>query len=442
MEQLDTRIDNAIVITADEADTVHRNGWVGIADGRIAGVGSMADPLPTAVETEDAGGGIVMPGLVNTHTHLPMTLFRGLADDLPLETWLTDRIFEAERRYIDPETVAVGTRLACAEMIRSGTTTCCDGYFHEDAVAEAVLASGMRAVLGQGVIDFPAPGVPDPADGVRTAAAFLDRWTGVSDRITPSIFCHSPYTCGDATLKAAKAAAGLHPFQIHVAETRSERDQSIKQWGVSPVVRLDRLGVIDERTLLVHGVWIDKADREIIARRGAAVAHCPESNMKLASGIAPVPALMAAGIPVGLGTDGCASANTLDLFGTADRAAKLQKVVTGDPTALSAVTVVAMLTRIGARAVGLGETVGALIPGRAADLIRISVDRPHLVPLYEPRSHLVYAVRGDDVTDVMVAGRWLLRRGVLTTLDEAGVKEAARAVGRRISADREGGKWR
>lgn len=208
------------------------------------------------------------------------------------------------------------------------------------------------------------------------------------------------------------------------------------------MVRLDQLGVIDERTLLVHGVWIDEKDREIIARRGAAVAHCPESNMKLASGIAPVQALMAAGVPVGLGTDGCASANTLDLFGAADRAAKLQKVATGDPTALSAATVVAMLTRTGARAVGLGETVGALIPGRAADLIRISVDRPHLVPLYEPCSHLVYAVRGDDVTDVMVAGRWLLRQGLLTTLDEAGIKAAARAVGRRISADREGGKWR
>jgi len=258
-----------------------------------------------------------------------MTLFRGLADDLPLSLWLDEFIFPCEAKYLTPETVRVGTLLACAEMLLSGTTTCCDGYFFEDDVASAVYKSGIRGVLGQGVIDFPAPGVPDPSDNIKNAVRFVEKWQNVSPLITPSIFCHSPYTCCQETLKKAKAASdskGLL-FQIHAAETKSEYVRIQSEQHTTPVKYLDRIGSLDENTLIVHGIWLDDDDIEIIAKRRSKVSHNPQSNMKLASGVAPVPSLITAGVTVGLGTDGCASNNDLDLFrhGCRDR------IENGDP---------------------------------------------------------------------------------------------------------------
>ena len=417
----DIVIHNGLIITVNSDFDVIENGVVCITKGTIHRIEAWADdkPLPEAKEIIDANGGIVMPGLVNTHTHLPMTLFRGLADDLPLALWLDEFIFPCEAKYLTPETVRLGTLLACAEMILSGTTTCCDGYFFEDDVASAVSKSGIRGVLGQGVIDFPAPGVPDPSDNIKNAVAFIEKWDGVSSLITPSIFCHSPYTCSEKTLKKAKAASDSKGLllQIHAAETKSEYIRIQTEQHTTPVKYLDRIGILDEDTLIVHGIWLDDDDIEIIAKRRSKVSHNPQSNMKLASGIAPVPSLLNAGVTVGLGTDGCASNNDLDLFQEMDTAAKLHKVNLLDPTVMDAKTVLKMATRDGAKAIGFDKHIGSLEPGKQADVIIVDTYKPHMVPMYNPASHIIYTAQGSDVRDVIVAGRILLRNKNLLTID-------------------------
>ena len=404
----DLVLHNGIVLTVNSEFDILPEGLICIRNGVIESIvpADSDTPHPPAKQILNADGGIIMPGLVNTHTHLPMTLFRGLADDLPLQEWLNEHIFPAESTQIHSASVRNGTSLGCMEMLRSGTTTCCDGYFLENEVAEAVLETGLRAVLGQGVIDFPAPGVPDPANNIRTASDFVEKWTGRSDRITPSVFCHSPYTCSEETLKKAKMLAaekGLL-FQIHVAETKSEHERILAEKGLSPVQYLDRLGILDEATLLVHAVWTDEADREIIAERKSKISHNPESNMKLASGVAAVPEFLKAGITVGLGTDGCASNNNLDLFREMDTTAKLHKVNTRDPTVMDARTVIRMATIEGAKCLGMDHMIGSLEVGKQADIIVIDTAKPHLVPMYHPESHVVYAVSGGDVRNVMVGG--------------------------------------
>jgi len=417
----ETVIHNGTVVTADTDFTIVEGGAVAVTDGRIQKIWQPedGDALPDAEETVDAGGGIVMPGLVNVHTHLPMSLFRGLADDLPLEVWLNEHMFPAEADHIDSETVIMGARLACAELLLGGTTTCCDGYFLVDRFADAVAQTGIRAILGQGVVDFPAPGVPDPAFNVDTAKTYVGRWLDRSGHLMPSIFCHSPYTCSAKTLVNAKRTANNMGvlFQIHVAETRSERDQMVRENALSPVAYLNKQGILDEKTLMVHCVWVDEDDIETIAKTGARVAHCPESNMKLGAGIAPVPAMIAAGIPVGLGTDGCASNNDLDLWGEMDTAAKLHKVQRQDPTVMDAETVVRMATIDGARVLGMDGLIGSLVPGKLADIVVLRSDQPHLTPVYHPASHIVYSAGPGDVRHVMVGGRWVVRNARLLTVD-------------------------
>jgi len=436
---LDVLFYNARVVSSvpDSAEAgIIEDGIVGVRKGRIAELGPR-DPaarLPAAAETIDATGKILMPGLVNTHTHLPMALFRGLADDLPLHTWLNEHIFPAEALHVDPESVRLGAMLACAELLLSGTTTCCDGYFLESFVAEAAADAGLRAVLGQGVIDFPAPGVPDPARNVSVAEDFLEQWGKVHARIHPSVFCHAPYTCSEKTLTYAKEAARRRGalFQIHVAETRSEVEQMRADHGLSPVAYLDRLGILDEDTLVVHGVWVDEEDIRILAETGCPVSHNPQSNMKLASGIAPVPKMLDAGICVGLGTDGCASNNDLDLFSEMDTTAKLHKVSTLDPTVLGADQVLKMATIDGAKALGLGAEVGSIEIGKRADLVVVDTDAPHLMPMYRAVSHLVYAARGSDVKDVMIDGRFVVRDRRLLTVDLKDLLDRVSARCRRI----------
>jgi len=438
--KFDLVIHNAVIVNVNPDFDIIQNGVIGIKDELIQCVQEGGKDLfrPPAFEYLDARGGIVMPGLVNAHTHLPMSLFRGLADDLPLSEWLNDHIFPAEARYLSPETVRIGTKLSCAELILSGTTTCCDGYFFEDEVAEAILETGLRAVAGQGVIDYPAPGVPDPSRNIEAAVEFVTKWRGRSPLLTPSIFCHSPYTCSAETLKKAKQAADRLGvlFQIHVAETKHERDQSIAATGMSPVAYLDSLGVLDENTLAVHAVWVDLNDMDILARRKVNIVHTPESNMKLASGVAPVPKMLAKGLTVALGTDGCASNNDLDLFGEMDRAAKLHKVISEDPTVMTARQVIRMATIEGAKALGMAHVIGSLEPGKQADIIIIDTGKPHLTPLYHPESHLVYAVSGADVSDVFVAGRAIMRNYVPLTLDMDAVMEKAQSSALRIRENR------
>jgi 5-methylthioadenosine/S-adenosylhomocysteine deaminase len=394
--------------------------------------------LPRAAETIDAGGGLIMPGLVNSHTHLPMTLFRGLADDLPLDSWLNEHIFPAEGAHLQPESVRWGTLLACAEMLLAGTTTCCDGYFFEDRVAEAVHTSGMRAVLAQGVIDFPAPGAPDPKKNIAVAQAFVTKWQHASTLITPSIFCHSAYTCSGDTLKKAKALsmdAGLH-FQIHAAETQTECRQIKQDHNTTPIDYLDGLQILDQDTLLIHCVWLTDDDIEIIAKRKAGISHNPESNAKLAAGIAPAPQLLKAGIPLGLGTDGCASNNNLDLFHEMDMAAKIHKAQTYDPTTMDARTVVEMATIGSARVIGLDDQIGSLEKSKQADVIIIENRSPHLTPMYHPASHIVYAAQSADVRDVIVAGRVLVRNRQILSLDVEQIMAEVRKIAAQIQKRR------
>jgi len=416
----DTLIHNALVLTLEPGSPPLERGYVAVTGSRISAVGQDGPQgLPAARERLDARGGLVLPGLVNTHCHAPMTWFRGLADDLPLETWFRDFIFPLERGWLNPDRAYWGALLAAAELIRGGVTTVADGYFYAAEVRRAFSQAGLRAVVAQGIVDLPAPGVPDPRDNLRVAEEFVESGRDFGDLITSTIFCHSAYTCGPETLKSAKALTrtrGL-PFFLHLAETRQEMEEIQRRTGLRPGAYLDGLGVLDELTVAVHAVWLTEEDQDLLALRGVKVSHCPESNLKLAAGVAPVPDLLARGVTVGLGTDGAASNNNLDLWGEMNLAARLHKVWRHDPTALSAPQVLALATRQGARVLGLTDQTGALVPGKAADLIIVDLNQPHLTPLHDPYSHLVYAARARDVRQVMVGGRWLLRRGEFATLD-------------------------
>jgi 5-methylthioadenosine/S-adenosylhomocysteine deaminase len=439
-EMYDLIIHSGMVLTVNPGFDIINDGVICINDGVIARVEARKGPISnySAHEIIDAAGGIIMPGLVNAHAHLSMSIFRGLADDLPLADWLNHHVFPAERAHMRPETVRIGTLLSCAEMLLSGTTSCCDGYFHEDVVAAAVAETGLRAVLGQGVIDYPAPGVPDPGRNIDVASEFAVQWRDRFPRLTSSIFCHSPYTCSEKTLKAAKAAARKHNvlFQIHVAETEDEMIACRLEHGISPVAYLDSLGILDEQTLIIHGIWVEDEDLEILAKKKAPVAHCPESSMKLAAGVAPVPQMLKKGITVGLGTDGCASNNNLDLFGEMDSAAKLHKVVQMDPTVMNAETVIRMATIDGARAIGTDRITGSIETGKQADIIILDTHQPHLVPMYHPESHIVYAARGADVRHVLVSGEILIRDFKAVRLDIGHIMSQAREIARRVQARR------
>lgn len=436
----DLVVHNGTIVTVNDSFEIIPNGLICVKAGKLERVENLADDqsLPAADEIIDAGGGLIMPGLINTHTHLPMTLFRGLADDLPLNIWLNQHIFPAESAHINPERVRWGSLLACAEMLLCGTTTCCDGYFHENIVAEALQTSGMRAVLAQGVIDLPAPGVPDPKDNLKIPDAFIARWQNRTSLISPSVFCHSAYTCSAETLKAAKtlcAASGLL-LQIHVAETQHECRQIQDEHQCTPIQYLDRLEILDQNTLLIHCVWLTDEDIAIIAARKAGISHNPESNAKLASGIAPVPEILRSGIPVGLGTDGCASNNNLDLFHEMDMAAKLHKAASFDPTTMDARTVVEMATIGGAKAIGLGTHIGSLEVGKQADVVIIDTARSHLSPIYHPESHIVYAAKSSDVRHVMVDGRVRVRNRNVLNLDVEEIMAKVREIANHIKKDR------
>jgi len=438
IERFDRIVYNGTVITVNLNFEIIGQGIVCIKDGLIDRVEPQREPISAyfADDLIDAEGGLILPGLVNAHVHLPMSLFRGLADDLPLSRWLERHIFPAEHRHVTPESVAAGTWLSCAEMLLSGTTACCDGYFYEDAVAEAVSGMGIRAVLGQGVIDFPAPGVADPKQNVEAAVLFIEKWLNRSLLIQPAIFCHSPRTCSAHTLLRAKQAAKKYGirFQVHLAETRDEGERLRAEHGLSSVAYLFSLGLLDGNTLASHAVWVDDADIALLAENRVKLVHNPESNMKLASGVSPVPRLISAGIVVGLGTDGCASNNNLDLFQEMDAAAKLHKVMTKDPTVMDARTVLRMATIEGAKAIGLGDRIGSLEPGKAADIVVVDTRKPHLTPMYHPESHLVYAASGSDVSHVLIGGEVRVRGGRLVDQDLDGIMEQAASIGFAVKA--------
>jgi 5-methylthioadenosine/S-adenosylhomocysteine deaminase len=422
-------VTNGIVVTMDGTSRVLSPGAVAIEGRDIVGVDT-----PEAIaarfqgrETIDASGQVVMPGLVNTHTHAPMVLFRGLADDLALMDWLQKYIFPAEAKTVSPEFVRVGTRLAALEMIQSGTTTYTDMYYFEEEIARVTRAAGLRAVLGQTIIQFPVPDARTPAEELVRTEAFIKEFAA-DDLITPAVAPHSMYTLDTGTLKAARALADREhvPVVIHLAETEDEVRTARQKYKATPTAFLESIGFWGPRTIAAHGVWVTPADIGILARRHVGVSHNPESNMKLASGTAPVTALRAAGVAVGLGTDGAASNNDLDMFEAMRQAAFLHKLVTRDPRAIPAGTALRMGTIDGARVLGMEKSIGSLEPGKRADLIVVSMAAARQVPMYDPLSHLVYVTRGDDVRTTIVNGKVLMRDRKVLTLDENAVLAEAR----------------
>ncbi|MGD8243465.1 MAG: amidohydrolase [Desulfobacterales bacterium] len=434
MIKADILIDNGWVLTQNPTGASYPEGFVAIAGDRIAAVGPAHEAASWHAERHvDARGGLILPGLVNAHTHAAMTCFRGLADDLPLMNWLNDHIFPAESR-LKAEHVHLGTLLACAEMLLSGTTCFCDMYLFEDAVAEAAHAAGMRAVVGEVLYDFPSPNYGPIEDGFRYTEMLIDKWRD-DPLITIAVEPHSPYLCAPDLLRKAARLATAHaiPLVIHVSETASEVRTIRERHGASPVQHLADLNVLGPNLLACHCVALDATDMDLLGTHHVKVVHNPESNMKLASGIAPVPDLLARGICVALGTDGCASNNDLDMLSEMDTAAKLHKVATLDPTVVDAEAVLRMATIDGARALGLDDRIGSLEVGKQADLIVIDTRQPHLTPFYRPASHLVYAARGGDVTTTIVAGRILVENRHLTLLDADDIMtrmgELARTIG-------------
>ncbi len=436
MQEVDTLILGGTLLCLDDDMTQIKDGALAIQGDSILALGSAADLRArfTSDQIIDGHGKLIMPGLVNCHTHAAMTCFRGIADDLNLMEWLNDYIFPAEARNVDPELAYWGSLLACAEMIKSGTTSFCDMYIFEEETARAATQAGMRCLLGEVLFDFPSPSYQTPSEGLAYSRRLLERHAG-DPLVRIVVEPHSLYTCSQPLLLAARdlAAEFEAPLALHLLENAAEKARLLDQLGQGAVPYLRDLDCLNERFIGFHCVCFDEEDIRIFAERGCKVVHNPESNMKLASGLAPVTPMLRAGIGVGLGTDGCASNNDLDMFQEMDSAAKLEKVKKLDPTLMPAATVVAMATREGARVLGLDGVTGCLRPGYKADLILIDLRRPHLTPMYNPYSHLVYTVTGADVETVFINGRLVMRNRQLLTLDEEEIMDRVNRIAGRIS---------
>lgn len=435
MREVDTIIAGGTILTLDRQDTRITDGALAIDGTSIVKIGRSEDILshfssPEVISAEDC---LVMPGLVNCHTHAAMTCFRGVADDLDLMIWLNKYIFPLEAKHLDPELAYWGSLLACAEMIRSGTTTFCDMYIFEAETARAAKQAGLRCLLGEGLLGFPSPNAPTPAHGLANTRKLIEEWSG-DPLINLIVHPHSLYACSPETLLAAKKIADEHnlPYAMHLLENRAEVVTLQQKLGKNPLAFLKEGGYLTDRFLAYHCVMMDEDDISLFADHGCRVAHTPESNMKLASGVAPVAAMQAAGITVGLGTDGCASNNNLDMFQEMDTAAKLHKLKSLDPTVMDALTVLRMATCEGARALGMGEITGSLEVGKQADLIVVDLNKPHLTPLYNEYSQLVYAAAGADVDTVMINGSLIMQNRRLLTVDEREVMAKVREIARRI----------
>ncbi|MDX2270031.1 MAG: amidohydrolase [Bryobacter sp.] len=433
---MDWLVTAGTVLPMDAALTVHSPGAVAIQGSRIVAVGPAAELAKQYRPKRrlDRPQALLTPGLINAHAHAPMSLLRGIADDRRLDDWLENFIFPAEAKNVNRDFCFWGTQLACAEMLLAGVTTYVDMYYFEEEIARATKLAGMRAVLGQTMIQFPVPDAKDPAAARERCEAFF-RAYDKDELITPAIAPHALYTNSEADLRAARALANRYgkPLVIHIAETRKERDDMQAKYGASPVATLARWGIFDGPTISAHTIWVDAEDIAILARHKVGLAHCPSSNMKLASGVAPVVAQRRAELRVGLGTDGPAGSNNdFHLLEELDLAAKLQKVTQLDPQLLGAKEVLAMATREGAEAVHLAKTTGSLEPGKAADLVLWNLATPNATPSFDPYSTLVYSAKSADVIDVFVHGRPVVRERRLLTLNQDAILAKARTLQQQI----------
>jgi 5-methylthioadenosine/S-adenosylhomocysteine deaminase len=436
-EKVDLLVSGGTVLTMNAGHDLIRDGAVAIAGDTIRAVGTRSELAakfqPT--QTLDARGALILPGLINGHAHAAMSLFRGLADDLALEDWLQKHIFPAEAANVNEEFVACGTRLSMLEMLRAGITTYADMYYFEDVVARVTKETGMRGILGETIVDFPAPDNKTPADALRYTEQFLHKWKN-DPLIIPAVAPHAIYTCCEKTLLDSAALARQHgaPILIHISEAPFEIEQSRKKLGYSPIGYLAKIGFLGPDVVGAHCIWVDAEDIALLKKFSVGCIHNPSSNMKLASGIMPVVDFLAADHPVGLATDGAASNNSQDIFEEMDTAAKLQKIARMDPRALPAIQVVEMATIGGARALHLDRIVGSLEPGKKADLIFVDNNGPHATPMYDVYSQLVYALRGSDVKTVIIGGKLLMEDHLMLTVDEEKTLCEARAYQKKLSA--------
>ena len=436
MEPVDYIISGDYILTVNQSNELIRNGAIAIKDGIIIAIGS-TDAIfhkYSAKEVIYGQGRAVMPGFVNTHTHAAMVYFRGLSDDLPLKDWLEKHIWPAENRWLSPEFIYDALGLACLEMLSAGITTYHDMYFFGDAAAQKTKELGMRAVLGVGILDFPSVSAKTTDEYLENAIRFIKNWQG-DELITPSIAPHAIYTCSPETLKKSKLISEKYgtPIHTHLSETEWEVKNSLLKYGKKPVKLLDSLGFLDETLTLAHCIWIDDDEIELLAENKVGVSHCMESNLKLASGFAPIVTMLNAGIKVTFGTDSAASNNDLNIMSEMATTAKVHKALANDPTVLDAKTAIMMATRWGAEVLGLGEKIGSIEVGKIADIITINLKKPHLLPLYDVYSHIVYAARASDVEDVMVNGRLLIKNGKHTSADEQEILQKAEQWGKKIA---------
>jgi len=429
MENVDYILSADYVLHMDENLTVIKDGAIAVTDTKIFDVTTSEEIFRkyTPRTIIDGKGKVVFPGLINTHTHAAMVYFRGIADDLPLKEWLENHIWPAEDKWLNPEFISDAIELACLEMLKGGVTTYNDMYFYEDAAGEATKRIGMRAVLGVGLLDFPTKSAKTTDEYFANAESFIKGWKD-DTLITPCIAPHALYTCGPKTLMRARHVAEIYdiPIHIHLSETRWEVEEIQKKQGMRPVEYLDSIAFLDQKVLAAHCVWLRDNEIEILAKRGVGVSHCIESNLKLSSGIAPVVGMLRAGVKVTFGTDSAASNNDLNVLSEMSTAAKLHKAVSGDTTALDAKTALLMATRWGAEVLGLGAITGSIEKGRAADLVMADLNKPHLIPIYNIYSHIVYSMRPSDVDMVMVDGKVVVNDGKLMTADESEILRKAK----------------
>jgi 5-methylthioadenosine/S-adenosylhomocysteine deaminase len=428
MKQVELLVLGGTLVSMDKQRRVIQDAGVAVAGGRIVAVGTRREIASqySAAQTVEANGKLIVPGLINGHTHIPMTLFRGLADDLDLQEWLTKYIFPAEAKNVSEEFVRVGTRLGLAEMIRGGTTTYCDMYYFEDAIADETAKAGVRGVLGETIIDFPVADNKTNAEAMAYVEKFVQHWKG-NELIVPAIAPHAPYTVSEEHLKSVRAFSDRTgaPIVTHISETKREIDDSIKAKGASPITYLSRIGFLSNKVIAAHVVWPSAEELGILKQIGVGIVHNPQSNMKLASGVAPVPEMLKRGLFVGLGTDGAASNNDLNMWEEMDTAAKLHKVFSGDPKVMSAQEAFELATIRGAQALHMQNEIGSIETGKRADLVIVERDSFNQIPLYNVYSDLVYATKANDVETVIINGRIVMRDRRLLTLNEAEIKASA-----------------